>query len=95
MAEIQLNLSYLKNASHEKVNDTQYVIYDNIPTEYILGVDYLLQMDPTHIRQSGIEHLVDKYGKDKVKDILERYKNWNDIPFSKVKELTPILDWGD
>ena len=60
------------DAKMDKVNDTQYMVYDNISPENIVFVDKPIF---NNYRTSDIENLVDRFGKDKVLDVFDKSKN--------------------
>ena len=57
------------NSNMDKVNDTQYTVYDNISPENIVFVDKPVM---NNYRTSDIEDLVNKYGEDKVRNVFNR-----------------------
>lgn len=82
-----------KNYNYEKVNDDQYVIYDDIEPSLIDGVDYLIGGGGTgfmHI--SELSNYINAYGKDRVKKALT-IDHSEQLSLDDVKRLTPELDW--
>lgn len=81
-----------KDYRYEKVNDDQYIIYDDIEPELIDGVDYLISREIANMHTSQLRDYIEEYGKDRVRDALEKYHS-EEIPLNKIKELTKELDW--
>lgn len=82
-----------KSYRYDKVNDDQYIIYDDIEPELIDSVDYMIGTGGTaYMHTSELQHYIDEYGKDKVRYVLEKHHN-EAIPLDELKELTPELDW--
>ena len=57
------------NLSMDKVNDTQYTVYDNISPENIAFIDKPVM---NNYRTSDMEELLNKYGKEKVTQVFDR-----------------------
>lgn len=82
-----------KDKRFEKVNDTQYIIYDDIEPELIEGVDYMIGNSGTgYMHTSELQEYIDDFGKNFVKKVISKEHN-SDIPLEKIKELTKELDW--
>ena len=60
------------NSKMEKVNNTQYMVYEDLSPENIVFVDKPIF---NNYRTSDIENLVDRFGKDKVLDVFDKSKN--------------------
>lgn len=75
----------------EKVNDTEYLLYNNIAPKYITHINYPL--DNNHLIMSdNLTYYINKYGKNKVKQIL--FKNYNkEMGLDTIKNLTKELSW--
>lgn len=73
----------------EKVNENEYIVYEDIPATYITHITYPLNNIHT-ITTDNIVKYIDKYGKEKVKDVLIKTYN-RGIGLDKVKELTKEL----
>ena len=57
------------NLSMDKVNDTQYTVYDNISPENIAFIDKPVM---NNYRTSDMEELLNKYGEEKVTQVFDR-----------------------
>ena len=73
------------NSQMEKVNDTQYTVFDNISPENIVFVDK--PIFGTY-RTSDLQNLVDKFGKEKVLNVFDKTSN----KFISKEELQGLLD---
>lgn len=76
------------NLSMDKVNDTQYTVYDNISPENIVFVDRPVM---NNYRTSDIEDLVSKYGEEKVRSVFDRAVENGNNSISK-EEFNDLLD---
>ena len=76
------------NLSMDKVNDTQYTVYDNISPENIVFVDRPVM---NNYRTSDIEDLVSKYGEEKVKSVFDRAVENGNNSISK-EEFNDLLN---
>ena len=61
-----------KNLNMEKLNNTQYGVYDNISPDNIVFID---KPAFNNYRTSDIQELVDKFGKDKVLEVFDKSNN--------------------
>ena len=76
------------NLSMDKVNDTQYTVYDNISPENIVFVDRPVM---NNYRTSDIEDLVSKYGEEKVRSVFDRAVENGNNSISR-EEFNDLLD---
>lgn len=82
-----------ENQRCEKVNDDQYIIYDDIPANQILTIDYLLTgAGAGFMHTSEVDNYIEEYGKEAVKRVLTRRHN-DELTMDEIKRLTPQLDW--
>ena len=79
---------------YEIVNDSQAIIYDDIPPKYIVGIDYLFGTSGCPIKSSNIDDFIDEFGVDKVKRVLLQNHN-PEIALHELQELTPELEWNN
>lgn len=71
-----------------------YLIYDDIPPQYIKIIDYPLFKEKLSYKLSDIRNLMDKYPKEKIKQLILTYKNDLIFDLEKTKQLTNFLDWS-
>ena len=83
-----------KSYHYEKVNDDQYIIFDDIEPELIDSIDYLIGGSGTgHMHLSELDEYIDEYGRDKVRKVLTIDHN-EAIPLEDIKKMTPQLGWA-
>ena len=83
--DVMLTLEIPNNIAMEKVNDSEYVIYEDIPPKYITHITYPLNNLHT-ITNDNLSDYIRKYGKDKVREVLRKTYN-KEIGLDKVLEL--------
>ena len=82
-----------KHYRHEKVNNDQYIILDDIEPELIDSIDYLIGGGGTgYMHLSELDDYINKYGKEKVRKVLTIDHN-EAIPLDDIKAMTPKLGW--
>ena len=84
--DVMLTLEIPNNIDMEKVNDNEYVIYEDIPPKYITHITYPLNNLHTITNIWAAKKMAEKYGKDKVREVLRKTYN-KEIGLDKVLEL--------
>ena len=80
--------------NYDVVNSSQAIVYEDIPSDYIVGVDYLFGQPGCPIKSSNIDDFIDEFGVDKVKRVLLQNHN-PEIALHELQELTPELEWNN
>lgn len=88
---LQINLP--DNIRYEE-DEGYYLIYDDIPPQYIKIIDYPLFKEKLSYKLSDIRNLMDRYPKEKIKQLILTYKNDLIFDLEKTKQLTNFLDWS-
>ena len=88
--DVMLTLEIPNDIDMEKVNDNEYVIYEDISPKYITHITYPLNNLHT-ITNDNLSDYIRKYGKDKVKEVLIKTYN-KEIGLDRVLELAKELN---
>ena len=91
---VTLKIELTPDIRYEK-DENYYLIYDDIKPQYIKVIDYPLFKNKLTYKVSDIRNLVNRYSKDKIKEMISAYQDDLIYGLDKTKQLTSFLDWNN